>query len=269
MSERPIEHYLKKLEDYRREDLEISRLSMASELGIPFETYRNWYRRSEKRSNPSSKYAKCIKSFLESREVISAKRWIEEDGPDLLNRIGVKKGQTVMDFGSGNGDYTLILARTVGEKGKVYAIDKNKEVLDKLIKRASGKSFENIEGKFVSEETKTPTKIPLPDKSIDVGWFSDVLHDGYFKDEQKEELLFDVYRILKEDALIAVHPVHMEKERLKRVIKSTGFCLEEEYQEVVLFHGSEFHEGRIFKYKKCRDIISEKENWKKDERGEK
>jgi ubiquinone/menaquinone biosynthesis C-methylase UbiE len=244
---------LKKLEEYRREDLDLSRPAMASELGIPFETYRNWYRETGKRSNPSSKYVKCIKSFLESREVISARRWIEEDGPDFLNRIGVKKGQTAMDFGSGNGDYTLILARAVGEEGKVYAIDKDKKVLDKLMRRAYGKGFGNIEDKFVSEETETPTKIPLPDKSIDVGWFSDVLHDGYFKDEQKEKLLCDVYRILREDGFIAIHPVHMEKERLRRVIKNTGFYLEEEYQEVVLFHGNEFHEGRICKFSKDKE----------------
>jgi len=253
MSESPVEYYLKKLEQYRREDLDLSRSAMANELDIPFETYRNWYRRTEKRSNPSSKYVKCIKNFLESREIISAREWIEKDGLALLNRIGVKKCQTVMDFGSGNGDYTLILARAVGKEGKVYAVDKNKEVLDKLIERVHREGFENIEDKFVSGGAKTPTEIPLLDESIDVGWFSDVLHDGYFeKDEEKEELLRDVYRILKEDGFIAVHPVHMEKERLKKVIKSTGFYLVEEYQEVVLFHGNEFHEGRIFKFKKDR-----------------
>jgi len=91
----------------------------------------------------------------------------------------------------------------------------------------------------------------LPDKSLDAGWFSDVLHDGYFEqDEQKEELLRDVRRALKEDGFIAVHPVHMEKERLKRIIKTAGFHLEEEYQEVALFHGNEFHEGQIFRFEK-------------------
>jgi hypothetical protein len=121
MAERPIEYYLKKLEEYRKEDLDFPRPAMASELGIPFETYRNWYRGTEKRSDPSSKYAKCIKSFLESREIISARRWIEEDGPGLLNRIGVEKGQTVMDFGSGNGDYVNVKAKMDNYRaGKVH-----------------------------------------------------------------------------------------------------------------------------------------------------
>ena len=168
-----------------------------------------------------------------------------------MKKIGIRQGQTVIDFGSGNGDYTLILARVVGEEGKVYAVDKNKEVLDKLVGRTREEGLENIETKLVSGETEIPTKIPLPDESIDAAWFSDVLHDGYFKqDEQKAELLRDARRVLEEDGFIAVHPVHMEKERLKNIIKDTGFCLEEEYQEIVLFHGSEFHEGQISKFRK-------------------
>ncbi len=252
MRERPIQYYLAKLEEYRSEDLHLSKPAMANELGIPFGTYRNWYRETETRTNPSSKYHKWIKRFLEARHIISANRWIEQDGPDLLHRIGVSRGQTVMDFGSGNGDYSLILRQVVGQEGKVYAIDKNKDVLAELMGRAYGEGFGNIEG-IVAEGGETPTTIAVPDESIDAGWFSDVLHDGYFEeDEQKQELLRDVRRALKKHGFLAVHPVHMEKERLKRVIKGAGFHLEEEYQEVLLFHGSEFHEGQIFKYKKDR-----------------
>ena len=254
MAEGFVEYYLKKLEEYRSEDLDLSMPAMAKELGVPFETYRNWYRKTGKRSRPSAKNVKKVKSFLESRGIISAKKFIETNGPCFLRKIGIREGQTVIDFGSGNGDYSLTFARVVGEEGKVYAIDKNKEVLDKLMGRAREKGLENIETKLVSGETEIPTKIPLPDESIDAAWFSDVLHDGYFKqDEQKAELLRDVRRVLEEDGFIVVHSVHMEKKRLKRIIKNTGFYLEEEYQEVVLFHGNEFHEGQISKFKKDKE----------------
>jgi len=250
MPQSPIEYYLRKLEEYRSEDLGLSKRGMANELGIPFETYRNWYRTTKGRCNPSPKYIRWIKAFLESRKIISANRWIDEDGPRFFNRMGVKKGQTVMDFGSGNGDYTLILAQAVGEQGKVYALDKDKETLAELMGRAYGRGFRNIEA-IVPNGTETPVHIPLPDRSVDAGWFSDVLHDGYFEqDEQKEKLLRDVRRALKEDGFIAVHPVHMEEERLKGIIKSAGFYWEEEYQEVVLFHGNEFHEGHVLKFGK-------------------
>ena len=44
MAEGSVEYYLKKLEEYRSEDLHLSEPAMANELGVPFETYRNWYR---------------------------------------------------------------------------------------------------------------------------------------------------------------------------------------------------------------------------------
>jgi len=125
-----------------------------------------------------------------------------------------------------------------------------KETFAELLGRAYGRGLRNIEA-FVPDGTETSVEIPLPDKSVDAGWFADVLHDGYFEqDEQKEKLLRDVHRVLKEDGFIAVHPVHMEKQRLKRIIKTAGFYLKEEYREVVLFHGHEFHEGQIFRFGK-------------------
>ena len=254
MREKPIELYLKKLEEHRLKDLDLSRPDMADELGIPLRTYRNWYRGTKRRTRPSSKYAGWIKAFLEEREIISARRWIEEDGPDLLERIGFREGQVVLDFGSRNGDYTLAVARVVGEEGKVYAVDKDRKVFGELMGRAYGKGFGNIETKLVSAKTGVPTEIPLPDESIDAGWFCDVLHDGYFKDEQKKELLQDVYRTLKKEGFIAVHPVHMEEKRLKRIIESAGFYLEEEYQKIVLFHGNEFHKCSVFKFKKGNEF---------------
>lgn len=42
----------------------------------------------------------------------------------------LKEGDTAVDFTMGNGGDTLFLSRTVGEKGKVYAFDIQKEALD-------------------------------------------------------------------------------------------------------------------------------------------
>ena len=46
---------------------------------------------------------------------------------EVLRRIGIKKGQTVLDFGCGYGAYTIPVAEIVGEQGRVYALDKDKE----------------------------------------------------------------------------------------------------------------------------------------------
>ena len=48
----------------------------------------------------------------------------------LLKDVGIKAGQVVLDFGCGSGTYTVPAARTVGDKGKVYALDKDSKVLN-------------------------------------------------------------------------------------------------------------------------------------------
>lgn len=42
---------------------------------------------------------------------------------EVLDFAGVKKGQTVLDFMAGGGYYSLLLARAVGPKGTVYAVN--------------------------------------------------------------------------------------------------------------------------------------------------
>jgi len=251
MREAPSRFYLKVLEEYRAKTLHFSRSAMATEMGIPVGTYTSWCGSRGTRRKPSPKYVRWIKSFLECRGLLSAESWMRDRGPKLLSMVGFGEGQAVVDFGSGRGDYTLMLAGLVGKKGRVYAVDKDRSVLGELMGKARCKGLTNIRDKFVpGSKARPPTKVPLPRGSIDGIWFSDVLHDGYFeKDEQKEELLRNLRAALKVDGFIAVHAVHMEERRLKKVIRLAGFELDREFRRVVLFHGSEFHRSSIFRYR--------------------
>ena len=62
----------------------------------------------------------------------------------LLKDVGIKAGQIVLDFGCGSGTYTVPAARIVGDKGKVYALDKDSEVLNKLMQRAQSVGLNNV-----------------------------------------------------------------------------------------------------------------------------
>jgi len=157
-----------------------------------------------------------------------------------------------MDFGCGNGDYSLMLARVVGHGGRVYSVDKNRDVLFDMRGRTRGKKLDNIRPMLLSTEEDPPTDLNLPAESIQAGWFSDVLHDGYFKeDELKRELITNVRRILSAHGFIAVHPIHMDKKRLQAAIESSGYRLERRYRGKLLFHGSEFHRGTVLKFRKA------------------
>ena len=63
-------------------------------------------------------------------------KWFTKDVSLFLQSIGMQKGQYVLDFGCGEGYYTIPAATVVGDQGKVYAVDKDEGALRKLSKRA-------------------------------------------------------------------------------------------------------------------------------------
>lgn len=60
--------------------------------------------------------------------------------PDqVIEAIGLNKGQSIADIGAGGGYFSLRFAELVGVNGKVYAADINQEFLD-FIKNSDGRS---------------------------------------------------------------------------------------------------------------------------------
>jgi SAM-dependent methyltransferase len=63
-------------------------------------------------------------------------RWQQPDR--VLRVLGVRRGAVVADVGSGPGYFTARLARAVGARGRVYAVDPEPEVLQVLVGRLDG-----------------------------------------------------------------------------------------------------------------------------------
>jgi protein-L-isoaspartate O-methyltransferase len=55
----------------------------------------------------------------------------------LIERSGIKKGMHVLDLGCGSGAFTTFIARAVGEKGRVYALDIQADMLKQLENKLS------------------------------------------------------------------------------------------------------------------------------------
>ena len=68
---------------------------------------------------------------------------------EVIKYIGVKAGQSVLDFGCGSGIYTIPVAGIVGKRGKVYALDKAREDLDNLMRRADAGGV--VKGVFAAD----------------------------------------------------------------------------------------------------------------------
>ena len=172
------------------------------------------------------------------------KKWLDGKGETILREVGIKKGHVVLDFGCGSGNYTIPAAKIVGDKGVVYALDKDKWKLDNLMRRAGSHDLSNIMRIDTSGEIDTR----LSDGSIDVVLLYDVFWYFRLRDSRLTTLLEELHRVSKPDALLSVFPKHIDVDRLKEKIESHGFTFMNTFSGELL-HDNRIEKGEIFNYK--------------------
>jgi ubiquinone/menaquinone biosynthesis C-methylase UbiE len=179
------------------------------------------------------------------------KNWLEKDGEDFLKAIGVKKGQVVLDFGCGEGHYSIPAAKVVGEKGRIYALDKDRQAIDQLAKLMKKNRITNIE--VIKRESKTS----LMNDSVDFILCYDVVH--YLKD--RAPVYSELYRVLKPKGIFSLYPKHhkndsplmelaqMKLEDIIREVEEAGFSLQGRLLKS-LIHDDYYDEGYILHFRK-------------------
>jgi len=175
---------------------------------------------------------------------------IESLAIKVLKRIGIRKGQTVLDFGCGYGTYTIPVARIVGGQGRVYALDKDKEALDALMQKAESACLANVE----RMETSGELDIKLASETVDVVFLFDVLHSFYFPHAgDRRRLLGEIHRIMKSSAFlsISVWPNLLEPES-EDEINNANFRLEKEVPETLTDGNKDIETRRILNFGKAR-----------------
>ena len=148
---------------------------------------------------------------------------------DMLQKVGIRKGQTILDFGCGYGMYTIPVAKIAGKQGRVYALDKDKEALDALMQKTKSAGLKNVE----RMETSGELEIELTDESVDVVLLFEVFHSFYFPQaEDRRRLLGEIYRIMKPSAFlsISVWP-NLVKTETEDEVENADFRLEKEVCE--------------------------------------
>ena len=143
-------------------------------------------------------------------------------------------------MGCGNGFYTLRIAKLVGERGKVIAVDIQREMLELLKERAAAERITNIETVL-----GTVVDPKLPPKSIDLVLLVDVYHEF----SHPEQMLAAIRKSLKptgrvalvefraEDPNVPIKPLHkMSKEQIMKEFPPNGFKLVEEFDKLPWQH---------------------------------
>ncbi len=178
--------------------------------------------------------------------------WLEAEGANFLRKIGLKPGDWVLDFGCSSGYYSIPAAQVVGEKGGVYALDKENDKLSQLREKAEEKGLSNIETCITDGELK----VDLPDQSVNVILAYDVLH--YL--DRREKLLAEFDRVLKKEGVLSVYPKHhkddyplsnfarLSLEEIIKEIERGGFSLQEKFFER-LIHDEKFNRGYVLNFK--------------------
>lgn len=157
--------------------------------------------------------------FVTNLEDLRFKEWLNSNAPEILGQLGIQKGQTVLDFGSGSGTYTIAAAKLVGETGVVYALDISRRALEALREKAEKEGLKNI----VRIQSSGEVRIPLGDHVVDHLLLIDVLHDL----EEKGATFGEVHRVLKSEGTVSVYAMHMKNDEVIELATSKGFQLKQ------------------------------------------
>ena len=115
----------------------------------------------------------------------------------VVTHFHLKDGDTVADFGAGSGFFLSVLSKGVGS-GRVYAVEIQKQLVDKLGEQARLQGLSNIDPIWCDLEEAGGIKIP--DSTLDVG----VLVNTLFQLEDKEAAIKEIGRTIRPGGMLYV-----------------------------------------------------------------
>jgi len=149
--------------------------------------------------------------------------WLQSEGAKMLMDLGVKPRDYVIDFGCGEGRYTIPLSKIVGKKGYVYAVDRDDNAMAILQERLP--LFSTTDAIKFLKVGDLEIITTISDKTIDSIFVFDVLQ--YVQDW---DLLFSYFfRVLKPNGIIYIypaaipHPGEVDIELVLSKIEKAGF----------------------------------------------
>jgi predicted methyltransferase len=153
---------------------------------------------------------------------------------EVMDALGVKPGHRVADIGCGFGYFTFHLASRVGAEGKVYAVDIDREAINKVRQRKEREKLEQVEP--VLGQSADPR---LPD-DLDVVLIVDTYHE--FRDYDR--MMQAVFRALKPGGRLAIIDGEAPSGRPRTEYHRLHTIPAELVREEVARHGFVFKESR-------------------------
>lgn len=152
----------------------------------------------------------------------------------LARKIGAHAGMTVVDMGCGQGGFTVSLAKIVGEKGKVLAVDVTDEYLEEFTDRLNMHGVKNVVTFIQADAADLEDVLP--------NGFADIVASYRFLEELQQpdampKVVKEMARIVKKGGKVGIvelctEPKNKAEEAYIRLHKESGDSFFETHEVV-------------------------------------
>ena len=132
----------------------------------------------------------------------------EEKPTEILNLMGLKPGDTVVDMGCGTGYFARRMAKAVGASGRVYGVDIQPEMLDMMKGLCAKEGVSNVTPVLGAEDDPK-----LPKGAVD--WM--LLVDVYHEFQNPKPMLAKMLESLKPSGKVALVEYRGEGDSAKHI----------------------------------------------------
>jgi ubiquinone/menaquinone biosynthesis C-methylase UbiE len=144
---------------------------------------------------------------------------------DVVDRVGVRSGERVLEVGPGPGTFTVEAARRTRPQGSVVAVDIQPEMISALQSKVREARLRNVETHVAAAH-----QLPIEDNSIDRAFMVTVLPEI----PKKRQALSELRRVLKPNGILSVTEEFLDPDYpLPRTtllwVREAGFELVERY----------------------------------------
>lgn len=115
-----------------------------------------------------------------------------------VHLMGVREGMHVAEFGAGSGAYVAALAQRVGPSGAVYAVDVQRDLLNRIATAATESGQEHVHA--VWGDIEEVDGVGIRDGLLDMVLIANTL----FLMDEKNRALQEAWRVLKESGTLVI-----------------------------------------------------------------
>ena len=176
--------------------------------------------------------------------LVRERREQEESASTLRRWLNIQPGQSVCDFGCGNGYHTLPMAEAVGATGQVFAVDLQAEMLRLLGLRLAEAGIDNT---ISIQGTIDDPRLPVGE--LDMILMVDVYHElshpvrvmRHLREALKPDGRMVLVEFRGEDAEVPIKALHrMDRAQVVREMAAHGMRFVESFEELPWQHALVF-----------------------------